>query len=87
MGTPDIISTDGNMYDVKSVVVNSKITNTYWVVNPYKMQIYYSIGFKKRILMGTKLINFVNRLNKRYESYKKPDVRVFANILNRILCK
>jgi len=84
METPDII-TQEVMIDLKTVNVESRVIHTPWRIVHEPLQLYYSYELWERMQQGQKMINFVNRLKRKYKDYEKPDIRVHSNILTRFM--
>lgn len=66
MGTPDI-QTPELMIDIKTVSVKPRIIKTPWSIVQEPIQVYCDPSVYKRLEQCQKTINFVKRLNKRYE--------------------
>jgi hypothetical protein len=65
MGSPDVVTQDGQMYDLKTVNVESKIRHTDWTVEIGDFEVCYDPSVDAFFNKIIKISNFINRLKRK----------------------
>jgi len=65
MGSPDVVTQDGLMLDLKTVNVESKAIPTKWTVEMGDIVVYYDPSLDILFNKVIKISNFINRLKRK----------------------